>query len=814
MESQEQLSSPLTPDAKDKNLALVYLCFGLSGFTSLIYELSWQRILLRILGSTLPAVTLVLCVFMCGLAVGSYLAYKYANRFRNPILAYGVMELIVGTFGVLSLWLFSSQPGAFVSGYDALIANLLGLSNVDSFEPFNGAFWSRAFFASTLLLVPTLAMGATFSFVSKFVEKTARAPQAQGCAYLCNLTGAAVGTVCAGFVLLPNLGLSVTITVASILNAVIFVVALARFSGVRLQHDKDASPDNCESGSLPMSSIVPIALAVLVNGAAGMTLEVVWSRLFSLLLGSSTYSVASVFAISIVGLALGTLLFQRLKLKIDSHRLWLAAIFCAVAACLYLDLWLIQLLPWFFNVNHSYLGSSNSFSGYLLERIFVISLVVLPPTIFCGTIFPLALTALSTDEVRKNYSGLLYTFSSLGSVLGAAAAGFIFVPLLGRIFPSGMESTIYLVLGLEICFAIYLFVAAKTNPMFFLLPLVLASLLFVRPSWNKSLIASGIPFLSLPTKAATTKEIFDRVLSDSANNKLLFYREGLNTTVTVSANLPQNIVYLKNDGKVEAALPFHPQRQADTSDLSTHIMLGRLPLSANSAPEKNVFLIGLGSGATCGGALADPSVKRLKVAEIEPTIFEIQHYFEPANGEPTRPEWLKNGRVVPFCGDARMSLDFGKEKYDVIISQPAEPWISGSSDLYTTEFWNLAKSKLNARGCFCQWIQLYSIDPEFLAVLLRTFQNVFPNTYIYHYPRAGEIIVLGTLEPFDQGYSNPNLIADAAKLRKNCEITARKFNDFRLNTDDNLLTEYALPPRLYLSESLIEENLLSILSDK
>lgn len=813
MEHREQSA---VPDVRDKSLALVYLCFGLSGFTALIYELSWQRILLRILGSTLPAVTLVLCVFMCGLAVGSAVASKFVNRFPKPLVAYGAMELIVAIFGVCSVTLFSNHPGSIVYGYDALTANLLGLSNADSFEPFNGAFWSRALFASTLLMVPTMAMGATFPLISKFLEGAHDSGHKQSSAYLYNLAGAALGTICGGFILMPTLGLTATIVFASALNVVIFAVALVRFSRLEPTHnDQDIRDEDGSKSAL--AATVPIALAVLVNGSTGMTLEVVWSRLFSLLLGSSTYSVASVFAVSIAGLAVGTLIFHRLKLRIKSHLSWLAAIFFLVAACLYLDLWLIQLLPWLFNVNHAFWGSTNSYVGHLLERIFVISLVVLPASIFCGAVFPLALVALSSQgKGRKNSLGFLYTCSSFGSVFGAAAAGFIFVPLLGRMFASGMESTIYLVIGAEIIFAIYLFLAAKSRPIFVLLPAASSFLLFNHPAWNKALISSGIPFLSLPLRASTTKEIFDRVLSDSANNKLLFYREGLNTTVTVSANLPQNIVYLKNDGKVEAALPFHPERQADTSDLTTHFMLGRLPLSINSKPEKSVFLIGLGSGATCGGALSDASVKKLKIAEIEPTIFEVQHYFEPANGEPTRPEWLKSGRVVPFCGDARMSLNFSKEKYDVIISQPAEPWISGSADLYTTEFWNLARSALNSHGCFCQWIQLYSIDPEFLAVLLRTFQNVFPNTYIYHYPRAGEIILLGTLDPLDDGlrHSNPNLIAYGETLRKNCERTAEKFNDFRLNSDDNLLTEYALPPRLYLSESLIEANLLSILSDK
>ncbi|CAN5396927.1 fused MFS/spermidine synthase [soil metagenome] len=796
----------------DKHLAFVFLSFFISGFAALIYELCWQRLLLRILGSTLPAVTLVLCVFMTGLATGCFLSGKFVKRVGNPLLAYGSLELVIGLFGLLSLWLFDNQPASLVSFYDSATTQLLGLSNVDSFEPFNSLFWCRAFYASVLLLVPTAAMGATFPLVSKFLEQTTRDKNNQGTAYLVNLVGASLGTICAGFFLMPNFGLTISVVTASILSGLVFGLLFMQCRSLRQIEQKEQSQLLGDS----WRTLAPVAFAVLVNGAVGISLEVVWSRLFSLLVGSSTYSVASVFAVSIIGLALGTFIFQRVGDRVRSHKLWLAVLFCLIAICLYLDLWLIQLMPWLFNLNHELLSKSNSFVGYLLERIFVISLVVLPGSIFCGGVFPIALQSMAEQGVRKNILGLLYTCSSIGSVIGAACAGFLFVPLLGRMFTSGMESTICLIIGIEICFASSLIAVSSSRRLLIVAPLVLLALLFYRPAWNKALISSGIPFLSLPTRAATTKEIFDRVLSDSAHNKLLFYREGLNTTVTVSANIPQNIVYLKNDGKVEAALPFDLDRTADSSDLTTHFMLGKLPVSMNSAAQKNVFVVGLGSGATCGGALDESSVKKLKIAEIEPTIFEIQHYFEPANGAPLRPQWLASGRVVPFCGDARMSLNFSNEKYDVIISQPAEPWISGSSDLYTTEFWRIARARLNQHGCFCQWIQLYAIDPEFLAVLLRTFQNVFPNTYVYHYPHAGEIILLGTMQPLDAGQknSNQNLIATPDALQKSCSVLGQKFNDFRLNSDDNLLTEYALPPRLYLSESLIEENLKAISSVK
>ncbi len=802
-----QLTSPT--DDQLGHSYIVYACFFVSGFAALIYQLSWQRLLLRILGSTLPAVSIVLSVFMTGLALGCFACGKSVDRIRNPLIWYGLIELVVGIFGALSPWLLSSHPNSLVSIYDAAIAQVLGVSSSDTLNPFNTMFWCRALFSSCLLLVPTTAMGATFPLVGRFLAATRPGSTDQGTAYFANLIGAACGIVCAGFLLLPSFGLSATIVSASVLSFLVSAVLCFVFRTQNLPSSTHV-PKAFPVDHRPFIGL--ICAVVLFNGAAGMVLEVVWSRLFSLLVGSSTYSVASVLSISIIGLAVGTALFQKFGTHGSNHKTVLAILCGSIAASLYLDLWLIQLMPWWFNLNHEILAKSNSYLAYLLERISVISAVVLFPSVLCGGVFPISLHALANSELKENALGSLYTFSAVGSMLGALSAGFLFIPTLGRVFTSGMESTICLLIIFEVALSMLLIYTSSLRRLLISVPLMFVLALLVRPAWNKSLMSSGIPFLSLPTKASNTKAIFDRVLSDSANNKLLFYREGLNTTVTVSSNESQNIVYLKNDGKVEAALPLNPHRSADTSDLTTQFMLGKIPVSIYPASTKNVFVVGLGSGATCGGALDASSVEKLKIAEVEPTIFEVQHFFEPSNGSPLRKEWLQSGKVVPYCGDARVYFDFSNEKFDAIISQPAEPWISGSADLYTLEFWQLAKSKLSEKGCFCQWIQLYAIDPEFLAVLCRTFQSVFPNSYAIHYPRAGEIILLGTIEPLDTGVLNSlsNLIATPDSLRKTCLQLGTKYGNFRLNTDDNLLTEYSLPQRLYLSESLIDQNLQAI----
>ncbi|HEY9677220.1 MAG TPA: fused MFS/spermidine synthase [Drouetiella sp.] len=798
------------------HLTAVYVAFAVSGATALVYELCWQRLLLRVLGSTLPAVTLVLCVFMTGLAVGSFACGKLLRRSGNALRVYGILELAIGILAFWSIHIFNTAPDSLIAAYDGLVAKLLPFAASDQLESFNALFWSRALYASMFLILPTTLMGSTFPCISQYLARFARPHETQSLSYSMNLVGAAVGTILSGFCLLPYLGLTASVYAASLTSVMVGTALLLMFYKSTAEENITTDATSLEQVN-PAAKQLPISFftlctVVCLNSAVGMSLEVIWSRLFSLLVGNSTYSVASVFAVSIVGLATGAWIFRRNFWTSNGTQIVLALLFLGISIALLVDLhFVLQQLPWFVNSLHQIFSGTNSYQAYLLERILVISLVVLIPSVLCGGIFPIALSS-ALRANRKESLSQLYAISSLGSILGAALTGFLFIPLLGRIFPSGMESTICFLIAVNCLAALCLLLGSSKKP-FAAIPLFLFCTLFVaRPSWNQSLMSSGIPFLSLPTRAAKTKEIFDRVLSDGANNKLLFYREGLNTTVTVNVNRAQNIVYLKNDGKVEAALPFDMNKPANTSDLSTQTLLGKLPVSVGSDTDKTVFVIGLGSGATCGGALQSDRVKKLVVAEVEPTVFEINHFFEQSNGNPLRPKWQESRRVEPFCGDARIALNFSMSKYDAIISQPAEPWVSGSAGLYTREFWNLAKSKLAENGIFCQWVQLYSIDPEYLAVLLRTFQNVFPNTYVFHSPRAGELILLGGNSPISgvERHLIAPLSLTPESLRSKLDQLARSYRNEKFNTDDNLLTEYALPERLYLSEQLIDENLKAL----
>ncbi len=790
---------------------VILVCFFFSGFAALIYQVAWQRLVLRILGSTLPAVSLVLAVFMAGLALGSFINARLWPKISNPLKAYAVIELAVGAAGLLSLLVFRAGPDSLCAAFMSMCGHWFGTQTFAPQNPFDWHFVLRAAFVGTFLLIPTTFMGASFTVIGAYFERyrsldDIKSPSAS--AYLANLLGAASGTICSGFLLLPNFGLTWSILTAVLICLLVAVVAFLTGKSAHAQLQPEGHSFLAGKTVLQPKLLCAIAF---ITGLSGLILEVVWTRLFCLLLGSSTYSLSAVVSVCMIGLVLGTAWMHSQSSRIKDEMLVTGALLCGLAFSSLIDLWIIQACPWLFASLHFFMAAT--FAGYLFERIVLIALIVLPPSALTGAIFPLLLKAISSNwNDRERSLGLIYSFNALGSVFGALLTGLVLLPYFGSLFASGMESTICLVAGLALLTGLVLFVVGGKRRLVAIPVLLLILTLVVRPAWNRSLIAAGVPFLTLPPNVVQSKALLEQTLSDSASNKLLFYREGLNTTVTVQSAPQHNVIYLKNDGKVEAALPIVAGKESSSSDLITHQMLGQLPFIC-CAPVHKAFVVGLGSGATSGAALTNTELTKLTVAEVEPAIYAAQNLFEATNGSPLRKQWLEAKRVIPLCEDARTVLNFSNEKFDAIISQPAEPWVSGSADLYSVEFWQLCKSRLEPEGVFSQWIQLYAIDPEYLGILCRTFQSVFPYTYAVHPTSAGEMILLGCARNLDETQVKRlkgDLIATPLSLRETCQKIGAAHRNWRINTDDNMTAEYGLPQRLYLSEDLIDKNLQAI----
>jgi spermidine synthase len=516
-----------------------------------------------------------------------------------------------------------------------------------------------------------------------------------------------------------------------------------------------------------------------------------------------------------------------------------------------------QMPYWLTNLEQFFAQGSQPFAVYLSARIIMALALAAPPAFVLGLVLPTALswaTARATTAARD--TGWLLASSTVGSIAGTVLCGCVSIPqMIPLPFPfqsaSGIQDTIVTVALIQIALSLILLYrhsrgslqGAQTTPR----PDLLAScpptaltmlgiaLLVLHPPWQPIAMSSGVSFLSLPDLGSFKAPDLKRLVSFG---DLLFYKEGVTSTVTVGQVATNNIIYLKNDGKMEAALPLDPAKPAPTSDEPTEVLLAVIPQVVAPQEATRAFLVGYGSGTTAGALLSFRALNSLTIAELEPSVYAADRFFNKTNNRPLRQDWQLSGRSQAAVADARSLLSLCQNTYDLIVSQPAEPWVEGSTDLYSLEFWQLARSRLTKHGVFCQWIQLYAIDPPYLAVVLRTFNDVFANVALFHQRGAGELIIVGfndDADAFDAKSAgarlanNPAVRAQLARLGIGGvgDVLATKIGDkstvARLcldeaahwartprNTDNNLFTEYALPAQLLAKGDCISSNLAAL----
>jgi spermidine synthase len=563
-----------------------------------------------------------------------------------------------------------------------------------------------------------------------------------------------------------------------------------------------------------------------------MWLEVVWTRLFSLVLGDTTYAFATVLAIVLLGTACGAAIAARIGNRNTAKRA--VTVLFLLGISILGSLWLIAELPLLFAALAKQFDhfAIHKFWLAMAARAVLVAAVVFPTSFLSGMMFPFAIRlAARPNRDPEAVAGTVYSANALGAVSGALVAGFAGIPLLSRICTSGIQVSIVICGLLSLLVSLYTVCSIPkrrrmASPSTVVLVVVagaiaiVASVVLFLPKWQPALMTSGLALYDWQTLARTERETLLKKLGNQPSSDAPtteFYREGLNSTVSVTRNPKTNVTFLRTDGKVEGGVPTDATKPAPTSDLTTQVLLGQLPLALHRGLPARALVIGYGTGTTSGSILASTSIRELTIAELERSVLEADPYFAHANGRPLRREWILSGRTKPRAIDGRNLLAAEKDEFDVIVSQPAEPWVAGSADLYTREFWNTAKFKLASDGLFCQWVQLYSVTPEYLAVLTRTFSSVFPQSFAFLPKGAGELILIGSKQPitFDPQklderiahYWTPLQLQDFdSRMRE-------KFHRSPINTDDNLLTEYKLAPQLYERADTIDENIRALNRD-
>jgi len=626
-----------------------------------------------------------------------------------------------------------------------------------------------------------------------------------------NTLGAVIGAGAAGFLVLPEVGMRQTTWLAVVLNLTVGGFAVAVAAGEPVQTKPEGQDKRPRAGlpntadGLPPPAGVLAALAVFgLSGFAALTYEVAWTRLLTLMLGSSTYSFTTMLATFLVGLALGSFAMARAVDRLPHLPLALACCELGIGVTAYLGQRFFGELP------SVYLGLFRHFSTspdlLLASQFLLASLVMLLPTLLMGAVFPLVLK-LSTESLAAvgRRVGGAYAVNTLGTVAGAFAAGFLLLPTLG------IQGTVTLAIAINLALGLLLLaLGRRMKPLLLgagVAAFVLVNTLTSPAAWNPLIMASGV-YKEAPLLLRLYPSASEALSRLTSQFRLLFYREGMSATVTVverpSLEYPRHLT-LAVDGKVDAST---------AADMSTQVLSGHLPLLIAERAEQ-VLVIGLASGVTVGSALQHP-VQAVTVVEIEPAVVEASRFFDAFSHRP-----LADPRVRLVVDDGRNYLLATRETFDVIISEPSNPWMSGPAKLFTREFFQLGKAHLRPGGMFVQWLQLYGLEPPNLKALIRTFQAVFPEMLLFQ-TAEGDLVLLGSGArlPLDYGRLTRRMALPAVARdlgRVGIESPLDLLIRFRLgrdelpgyvgsgplNTDDNGLIEFAAPKSLHLETASI-----------
>lgn len=699
---------------------IISVIFVISGIAGLIYQIVWFKYLSLFLGNTTYAQMTVLATFLGGLAFGNFLFGKKSENFKNPIRVYSLLELSIGMYCLLYPVLSSFVGNLFISSVSG--SNI----SVPSFR-FSAL---RILVSAALLFLPATAMGGTLPVLSNFfVEKLNDARKEIAALYFLNSFGAVVGVVFAGFVFIKEFGLDLTIYITAIINLLAGIIGFILSRGPGAQSTEsflntEALAENFNQDKTKIGLVVTIVAGI--SGFSALLYEMVWVRLLINFFGSSTYAFSIMLLAFISGITAGSFIISQSYLKKFNYVKLIAFFQGAIAFSTMLVLLFYDRLPYLLlKVAALFSRSSASFELFLAVEFIICFLMMLFPTLFMGMSLPVAAEIVSIYNKKIGVSvGNVFSANTAGTVIGVIVTGLILIPLLG--IKSTFEVGILFNIAASLLLIIYsrFFSTLKKIVFVFIYGVTFLLYLVLFPSWNKGLLIGGV-FRSLGSPSPNSFEEFSKSFNDE---KIIFYEEGINATVAVGQSLtnPENRRLIIN-GKPDASTFY---------DMPTQVLLGQIPMMLHANPQK-VFVVGFGSGTTIGSVLAHP-VKKVVCAEISKEVISAAEYFKKENRN-----CINDPRLKVVNEDAVSLLKLSNENYDVIISEPSNPWIAGIGNLFSKEYFEKCSEKLNNNGIMVQWFHLYEADDDVVKLVLNTFSSVFPYSQLWS-SVANDIILVGS----------------------------------------------------------------------
>ncbi|MEW5854596.1 MAG: hypothetical protein AB2A00_37820 [Myxococcota bacterium] len=740
--------------------------FFFSGAAALMLEVVWSRGLHHLFGGSALATSAVLTAYMGGLAAGSFLLAPIIRRRLHPALAYGLMELGIGAYALVVPTLL-----------DVVGKLHIMLSPVEQGPAL--AALLRFLLAILVLLVPTALMGATLPCLADLMagHSDERANQV-GTLYAANTFGAVAGTLAATFAFFPAVGVHLTNVMAAGVDALVGIAAVAWWNSLGRPVPVVAATTSTRSAL--QSAHLKVLWVYGMSGAVAMALEVVWTRSLAMVLGSSVHAFSLMLAAFLSGLAVGArVASSKLVSRLDPTRA-LAMALMAAGMLAFAGTWLIDGLPEVLYVVAR--RPDLSILWMWSAALFCSALVMFPAAVGFGAILPLALRAASPDGNEQSLGDLVgraYAINTVGSIVGSATAGFVLAPGLG--VDRAAQALSVLLLGTA---ALTL---ASRSRVWTAVALGASVLICTWDGFDVARWSAGA------FRVYLARAYWDEGIPDA---NVVFRKDGLSTTVTVEEN--EGRISLKVNGKVDAS---------SEGDMPTQVLSGLLPVLLHPNPER-MAIVGFGSGVTSDAALSHSGLKELEMIELEPAVVEAGEFFYAVNHRP----W-EDPRYKGIFDDGRHHLLRPGNPYDIIISEPSNPWITGASSLFTQDFWRLARSRLGPDGIFLQWVQLYEMAPERIQSLMATFADAFPHVVVFaSHPESNDTLLIGSNAPIalDEAlvrrrWEDPKVRAqlNRADLHTPLDVAAlvlmdeKGLRDFTrgatINTDDNLFVELHAP---------------------
>jgi spermidine synthase len=755
----------------------ISIIFFFSGFAALIYQLLWMRQLGFIFGNTVFASATVLTAFMGGLGLGAHLFGRIGERLKNPLKCFAGLEWGVAVYALAMPFLFHLMQSLYGLAYRHVSENLLFLTPL------------RFVLAFLLLLFPTICMGGTLPVLIRGLARRENHFGAKfGWLYGINTLGAVAGIFLSGFYLIPAIGLTNTnfLAVSTDVLAGLGAWMLARGTTLHQPEPEPARPKFSWS-AMPFTSRYAISAAILC-GFVSLALEVVWFRSLILVFGSTTYSFTVMLGVFLLGISAGSLLIALALDRIKNLLPLLATTAALIGFCTLWSLYHFDRGPDFllnYLLAHNFSWQSMNQARFLIS----VSHLALPAILF-GISFTTATRMVRHDESSSSGAvGIVYALNTLGAVAGSFAGGFILLPNLGMERSLMVLSLLMLGGGLLslVFWGRVLWLRLASTGLIAVIVLV-ASL--NPPVWNKSMLSAGAFFAPFNFIQDGKNTFRKQVVA----GRLLHYKEGLTSTVSVHINDNEQLLFCI-DGKAEA--------DQSPRGMVVQRMIGHLPMLFHPDAKKAIN-IGLGAGVSFG-ALGCHPLDHLEVVEIEPAVQKATRVWGELNHN-----IMDNPKAIITINDGRNHLFCTTNRYDVITSDPFEPVVGGSANLFTVNHFTAARNRLNSDGIMCQWIPMYEMSLDDYLTIMRSFVSVFPKTALFY--TGGDTLLLGfkgdmkldsevlrrnynipevRLSLSEIGFTSPEMILGmfVADLSQRPEFTGSG----KLNTDDRPCIEYSAP---------------------